>query len=134
MSLLASKIESLLLVSAKPLSFKELAKFLKVEAKAIEQEVANLQERYNQPEQGIHLLVSAGKVQFSTNPEYAKMVREFMHDETSGELTKPSLETLTIIAYRQPISKEELDTLVAVTKWAIESRVSINGGLKTSAT
>src|SRR3989344_4221552 len=127
MTKLAAKIESLLLVSAKPLSVKELAKFLQTTEDEIQAAVVLLQERFNRPEQGIHLLLNNKQLQFTTNPDYAKLVQEFLHDETTGELTKPSLETLTIIAYRQPVTKEELEHIRGVNCSLILRNLLIRG-------
>ena len=124
---LAAKIESLLLVSAKPLSLNELAKFLKAETTEVQAALQVVTQKYDDPECGIRLLRNDNKVQFASAAEHAKLVREFMHDETTGELTKPSLETLTIIAYRQPISKEELEQIRGINCSLILRNLLIRG-------
>ena len=53
----------------------------------------------------------AANWQMVTSPENAALIQEFVKDETTGELTRPSLETLTIIAYRGPVSKTDLDRI-----------------------
>jgi segregation and condensation protein B len=50
----------------------------------------------------------------ATAQETADLVRDFMKDETTGELTKPSLETLTIVAYRGPLTKAEIEQVRGV--------------------
>ncbi len=49
-----------------------------------------------------------------SHPDHAELVASFLKDETSGELTRPALETLSIIAYRQPITKPELEQIRGV--------------------
>ena len=49
-----------------------------------------------------------------SSPENAELVQEFIKDETTGELSRPSLEALTIIAYRGPVSKIDLDRIRGV--------------------
>ncbi len=123
----SSCLESLLMVTAKPLSFKELANFLKISEDEVKDLVADLEAKYNQPDSGIHLAVNNKKVQFITNPENAKILRDYFKDELSGELTNASLETLTIIAYRQPIAKEELEQIRGVNCSLILRNLLIRG-------
>jgi segregation and condensation protein B len=56
-------------------------------------------------------LEQEGKLQLATNPAAAEAVRLFAKEEVGGELTRPSLETLTIIAYRGPMTKPEIEQL-----------------------
>ncbi|MFA5126397.1 MAG: SMC-Scp complex subunit ScpB [Patescibacteria group bacterium] len=122
-----SCLESLLLVTAKPLSFRELANFLKVSENEIKDLVISLENKYNQADSGIHLAVNNKKVQFITNPSNAQILRDYFKDELSGELTNASLETLTIIAYRQPIAKEELEQIRGVNCSLILRNLLIRG-------
>ena len=124
---LAAKIESLLLVSAKPLSLNELAKFLKAETTEVQAALQVVTQKYDDPECGIRLLRNDNKVQFASAAEHAKLVREFMHDETTGELTKPSLETLTIILYAGPLARPEIDWIRGVNSSFILRHLLIRG-------
>jgi segregation and condensation protein B len=60
------------------------------------------------------LIKNNGQYQITTAAENAPLVQEFLKDETTGELSQPSLEALTIIAYRGPIAKLELDRIRGV--------------------
>jgi len=111
---IASKIESLLFISAKPMSIKQLADILKVSIKEIEEAGDGLEEYYKNEKKGIQIIKNSGKYQMVSSPENAKIVQEFIKDETTGELSRPSLEALTIIAYRGPISKIDLDRIRGV--------------------
>ncbi|MCD4760548.1 SMC-Scp complex subunit ScpB, partial [bacterium] len=76
---------------------------------------------------GIHLTVNNKKVQLASNPDNVKVLKEYFQNEISGELTKPSLETLTVIAYRQPVSKEELEQIRGVNCSLILRNLLIRG-------
>ncbi len=124
---IASIIESLILASGKPLTIDELAKFLEVEVEDIKQAIATLEEKYNQEYSGVHLAVNNKKIQFISNPKNADYLYSYFQEELSGELTRPALETLTIIAYRQPISKEELEQIRGVNCSLIIRNLLIRG-------
>lgn len=108
---LKSQLESLLFVSVKPLSVKELASLTKVKAKELEEALESLREDYKSRDGGLTIIKNNNLYQITTAAENAALVQEFLHDETSGELSQPSLEALTIIAYRGPVSKLELEKI-----------------------
>jgi len=60
-------------------------------------------------------------------PDNVKLIQEFIKDETTGELTRPSLETLTIIAYRGPVSKLDLERIRGVNCSLILRNLLIRG-------
>ena len=109
-----SKIESLLFISAKPMSTKQFAGLLKKDEKEIRKVCDELVEDYKNSKQGINVIKNNSKYQMVSSPENAKLVQDFIKDETTGELSRPSLETLTIIAYRTTISKIDLDRIRGV--------------------
>lgn len=109
---LTSLLESLLFVASKPLSAKELAKFLDqpletVQA-ALEQLVAEKRD------QGVIVLESHGTFQMSTNARNSTQVKNFLNAELREKLTDATVEVLGIIAYRQPISKAEIEAIRGV--------------------
>lgn len=112
--MLKSQIESLLFISAKPMSINQLAEIIKKPAKEIEQAGNELVEEYKANKRGTQIIKNGAKLQMVSAPENAKLVQEFIKDETMGELSRPSLEALTIIAYRGPISKIDLDRIRGV--------------------
>ena len=127
MSSTKSKIESLLFVSAKPLTASQLADFLKTEKKAIIESADELLADYKKSQTGIQIIKDGLKYQMVSAPENAKVIQEFIKDETTGELSKPSLETLTIIAYRGPVSKFDLDRIRGVNCALILRNLLIRG-------
>ena len=122
-----SLIESLLFVSPKPLSLKELVDFLKEDKAKIEEVLNQLVEEYNHSEKGIKIIENDKKYQMASSPENAKAVREFLQSEVSGELTPASLETLTIIAYRGPIKKSDLEKIRGINCSLILRNLLIRG-------
>lgn len=122
-----SILESLLFAVAKSLSYKELVEYFEAEDGEVKEMVEALKEKYNHEDSGIHVMVNNGRVQFMTNPKNGDRLHEYFQDELSKELSKPSLEALTIIAYRQPISKEELEQIRGVNCSMILRNLLIRG-------
>ena len=111
---LKSQLESLLFVSLKPLAVKELAVLVGAKPKEVEEALAALSADYAPSERGLTLIKNNNQYQLATAGDNAALVKEFLKDETSGELSQPSLEALTIIAYRGPIAKVELEKIRGV--------------------
>jgi len=105
---LKNQLESLLFISHKPLAVSELAKLTESDKVAIEAALRELEGKYQQ-NSGIELLKLQDKYQMAASEENTELISKFLNTEVTGELTRPSLETLTIIAYRGPISKVELE-------------------------
>jgi len=112
--MLKTKIESLLFIAARPLTVKRLMEVCDASKEQITTALDEITATYNDGTRGIRLLRSGNEVQMSTSPDNARLVQDYLKDETTGELTKPSLETLTIIAYRSPITKAELEQVRGV--------------------
>jgi segregation and condensation protein B len=113
MSSLSSKIQSLLFASPRPLTLRQIAGNLEAPSEEVERELAGLMESMNTEESGIHLVKHPEGYQLVTNPACAEVVEKLTKDEP-GELTRPSLETLTVIAYRGPITRPELEAIRGV--------------------
>ncbi|MFH1428062.1 MAG: SMC-Scp complex subunit ScpB [Patescibacteria group bacterium] len=109
-----SQIESILFIAAKPIAIKQLAIILKKTEKDIKLAGDELINDYKDKFCGMQIISDGIKFQMVSAPENAKIIGEFIKDEITGELTRPSLETLTIIAYRGPIAKYDLDRIRGV--------------------
>lgn len=120
-------LESLLFVAAHPLSVKKLAQLTKHEPAAVATALAELQQEYNRDEKGIQIQQSGQQFQFVSSPLASKLVTGFLRDEQSGDLTDPAIETLTIIAYRGPLAKSELDQIRGVNCSLILRHLLIQG-------
>jgi segregation and condensation protein B len=108
---LKSQLESLLFVAIKPLAVRELADLTKTKAKEVEQALDELASGYGAGESGLALIKNNNQYQITTAGSNATLVQDWLKDETSGDLSQPSLEALTIIAYRGPIAKLELERI-----------------------
>lgn len=109
-----AKLEALLFISSKPVAIKQLAEVLACKVEEVEAAGKALQAEYAEKGRGIQVVSNAGKLQMVSAPEHAALIQTYLKDETSGELSRPSLETLTIIAYRGPISKINLERIRGV--------------------
>jgi segregation and condensation protein B len=120
-------LEACLLVSAKPISAKELAKVLSVQDSEIELALDALMAVRNVEGSGIHILNTDNKYLLATNPDLAEVVNGLAKEEITPELTQPSLETLTIIAYRGPITKPAIEAIRGVNCSLILRNLLIRG-------
>ncbi len=127
MASIKSKIESLLFISAKPMSVSQLADLLKADKKEIIKTADELLADYKNNQAGLQVIKDSAKYQMVSAPDNAKIIQEFIKDETTGELTRPSLEALTIIAYRGPVAKMDLDRIRGVNCALILRNLLIRG-------
>ncbi len=111
---LQAQIESILFVAVKPVTIMDLTKIISADKKEIEKALLELQKRYSENKSGLQIISTNKKYQMTTAADNAELIKSFLETETSGELSQPSLETLTIIAYRGPISKIELERIRGV--------------------
>lgn len=121
------KIESLLFIAAKPMSIKQLADLINQPESEIKKAGDELEEEYKSNKRGVQIIKNGSKYQMVSSPDNARLVQEFIKDETTGELSRPSLETLTIIAYRGPITKSDLDHIRGVNCSLILRNLLIRG-------
>ena len=101
-------IEALIFVAEEPLSVKALSDVLKEDRGWIETAVEGLAEEFNARNGGLYLREVAGGWQFATRPEHHEHVRAFLRTRPSAKLSLASLETLAVIAYKQPITVPEI--------------------------
>lgn len=101
-------VEALIFASPEPLTPKMLVKLLSDEPKEdVMAAVAAVQEDYaSRP--GLHVAEVAGGYQITTRPELHEWVRRLFHERTTQKLSVASLETLSVIAYKQPITQAEI--------------------------
>ncbi len=104
----AGVIEALIFVSEEPLSGKTIAEVLKDDRVMIDEALELLVREFNGRNGGLQLREVAGGWQFATRPEYHEHVRAFLKTRPSAKLTLASLETLAVIAYRQPVTVPEI--------------------------
>lgn len=124
---LKSKIESLLFISTRPLAVSKIAELVEAKKDEVTAELDRLFGEYNQPEKGINLQKIDSDYQMVTSPDNSQMINDFLKEEITGELTPASLETLTVIAYRGPITRAELELIRGVNCSIILRNLMIRG-------
>jgi segregation and condensation protein B len=101
-------IEALVFVSEEPISAKTLAEVLREERGWVEVAVQELAKEFNERNAGLMLREVAGGWQFATRAEHHEHVRAFLKSRPSAKLSLAALETLAVIAYKQPITIPEI--------------------------
>lgn len=101
-------IEALIFVSEEPLSAKTMAEVLREDREVVEAAVADLVKEFNGRNGGLQLREVAGGWQFATRPEYHEHIRAYLKSRPSAKLSIASLETLAVIAYKQPVTVPEI--------------------------
>ncbi len=107
-----SLVESLLFVADEPVALGDLARALGVSTQVVAEAVETLAREYAQ--RGLRIQRVNGRVQMITAPEAAPVIERFLGLETSTRLSQAALETLAIIAYRQPITRPEIEAIRGV--------------------
>ena len=113
MSLLTNQIEAILFVSGKEIEETFIKEKLNADTKDFNKAVAELQDKYS-GDSGIHLLRFNKKLQFATNPQYSAEVEAVLNPIKEKELTNAMLETLAIIAYKQPVTRLDVEEIRSV--------------------
>jgi len=109
-----SLLESLLFVSGEPLAASLLKTNTELPETEIKQLLDELIAEYKERDSGLLIIEIANGYQMVTNPRLAQWIKKFKNTAASGKLSMPALETLAIIAYKQPIIKAELEQIRGV--------------------
>ena len=105
---LKSIAEALIFVADEPLSAKTIADVLKIERDVVEKAIGDLMKEYDKRNGGIQLREIAGGWQIATRPEHHEQIRAYLKSRPSAKLSLASLETLAVIAYKQPVTVPEI--------------------------
>ncbi len=109
-----SILESILFIAGEPLTIEALKKILEIGESEIERLVKELVSEYSLKNSGLLIVEVAGGVQMVTNPASAPYVKKLLATTIPTRLSQQSLETLSIIAYKQPIIKAEIEAIRGV--------------------
>lgn len=110
---LENVIESVLFVAGEPVLCSDLCFKFNVKQKEIDKAVEKLNQKYGK-NSGIKLLSFNNKLQFASNPDYVDFVSLVLNPIRQRNLTKATLETASIIAYKQPITRLEIEEIRGV--------------------
>ncbi|MBV6451856.1 MAG: Segregation and condensation protein B [Anaerolineales bacterium] len=109
---LSAKLEALLFVSGEPVTTAQLATALDVAPSVIERGLNELDASL--AGRGLKLQRHAGRVQLTTAPQLAELIELFLGLEATAHLSRAALETLAIIAYQQPVTRPQIDSIRGV--------------------
>jgi segregation and condensation protein B len=110
---LSKQLEAILFVASKPLAVKQLAKATGVKEDEVLAALEALAHKYPK-ESGVVLFTAGDEWQLVTHPDLSSVVEKFVKSEAMGELTRAQLEALTVVAYRGPITRPELEQVRGV--------------------
>jgi segregation and condensation protein B len=98
-------VEALIFVSDEPITIKTLAEVLEEDRETIEAAVEELKQEYDERMSGLQIREIAGGWQISTRTEFHEEVRKFLKTRPNAKLSLAALETLAVIAYKQPVTR-----------------------------
>lgn len=122
------QIEALLFVSSGLISIGQIAKALEISESEVEKTLRTLEEHYKEQGHGLRLMRVKSRVQLMTAPELSTTIETFLGLEATSTLSQAALEALAIIAYKQPITRPEVDVIRGVNSDAV-LRTLLNKGL-----
>lgn len=111
---LRTVLESLLFVATTPVAVKQLETVLNLEAEIIANGLQTLAQEYKDRQRGLRLQAREGKFQLVTIPATASLVEDFLNLDLSVRLSTPALESLAVIAYRQPVTRAQIEAVRGV--------------------
>jgi segregation and condensation protein B len=111
---LAAALESIMLVVDEPVGELQLAQVMEVPVERIARTLEDVSARYTAAGHGIDLRRVAGGWRLYTRPEYAQYVERFVLDGQSVRLTQAALETLSVVAYKQPVTRSRISAIRGV--------------------
>ena len=109
-----SVLEAFLFLSGEVLTYASLKDVTEIPEPEVKRLMEDLIEEYRERNAGLLIVEIANGYQMVTNPEHADLVRKFTNTQVSSKLSMPALETLAIIAYRQPIIRAEVEQIRGV--------------------
>ena len=107
-------LEAVLFAHGDPIGADRLAAALEWPERLVQEGLAALQARYMEPRSGLVLLHLGGRWQLATKNEYGAYVRRTLEDKRAAPLSQAALETLTVIAYNQPVSRAFIEQVRGV--------------------
>ncbi len=117
-------IEALLFISEKPVTLDQIRKVLETVAPSdIKRAIKELMDSYEENKKGVALVEIAGGYQMLSSPLYVSYVRSFYKTKHKEKLSKPALEALAIIAYKQPVTRGDIEIIRGVNSDGVTSHL-----------
>ena len=132
---LVGAVEAIVFVAGEPVTIKLLAEVLGEDKQAIEASIEHLVSEYENRDSGLQIREVAGGWQIATKTEYHEEIRNFLKTRPSAKLSLAALETLAVIAYKQPVTVPEILEIRGVQsasaiKTLLEKRLIVTKGHK----
>ncbi|MBQ3597039.1 MAG: SMC-Scp complex subunit ScpB [Clostridia bacterium] len=121
---LTNIIESILFVSGTQVALVDIKDKLEITDKELDDAIKKLSEKYS-GDSGVHLLKFNKKIQFCSNPAYADQVMSVLNPIKERELSRSMLEVAAIIAYKQPVTRIDLEELRGNSEYAIQKLLEL---------
>ena len=109
-----AEIEALLFMATEPIKIEEIKESTASGTKEIRQYLVELEEEYAEPARGIELAEFNDGYIFQTKAKYQETIKEHHKPEQDNKLSQAALETLAIVAYKQPITRTEIENIRGV--------------------
>ena len=116
-------LEALLFASGEPVSLREMMRVLGLDEKQTERLTVQLKRIYDQKQSGVQIERLENRFQMSTRPLYYEPIRVLYQSKQGIRLTDTQLETLSIIVYRQPVTRQEVSDIRGVASDNVISRL-----------
>ena len=122
---LEQKIEAILFFKGEPVSLKKLAEILKVSKEEIEQAILILKNSFEN--RGVVLIQNDDEITLGTSPELSNLIENLQKEELNKDLSKASLETLSIVLYKNGVTRAEIDYIRGVNSSFTLRALSVRG-------
>lgn len=126
-ALLKPSLEALLIVASEPITIKEMGRIAGGNDEDLRQALTTLQREYDESQRGFYLAEIAGGYQLRTRPEFERVVKEYVADTYSARLSGAALETLAVVAYRQPVSRSQISSIRGVNSDGVVRMLAARG-------
>lgn len=107
-------IEAILFSMGEAVSVKELAKVLEIDEKTVDKLMHDMMDKYESEERGIKLVKLEDSYQLCTKNEYFDILSKLVNMPRKHNLTDSLMETLSIVAYKQPVTRQEIEAIRGV--------------------
>jgi len=131
---LGASLEAILLVADEPVPLGVFAQVLELPRDTVGQALAELAELYTEQGRGFDLREVAGGWRFYTRSEFAPVVEKFVRDGQEVRLTQAALETLAVVAYRQPVGRGQVSAVRGVNCDGVMRTLTLRGLVEEAGT
>lgn len=122
-----SIIESILFASGDPVSLETIAEILDIDKNTANNILKNMIDDYNFERRGIKIIQIEDTYQFATRPEYHKYVKKIAKSKHSTNISEAAMEVLVIIAYNQPVTKNNIEQIRGINSDTVINNLLLRG-------